>query len=196
MDAVTDPKPTVPVDPPHPPEVTVATHGGIVVPSLSRRLTLSPLNRRRWENFKSHRRGYWSFWIFLVLFVLSLFAEVIANDKPLIVNYDGHYYFPVVFSYPETTFGGEFETAADYRDPFVQKQIAEKEGRIIWPPIRYSYGTHNIDLPTPAPSPPTWMLSRDRSASLWSSARACRAAATSNTTGSAPTTRAATSSRA
>jgi len=66
--------------------------------------------------------------------------------------------FPVFFTYPETAFGGDFETKADYRDPYLQKLIADKGGSMIWPPIRYSYDTHNLDLPTPAPSPPTWML--------------------------------------
>ena len=83
---------------------------------------------------------------------------MIANDRPFLIKYDGHLYFPAFVSYSETTFGGDFETAADYRDPYLQKQIADKGGTIIWPPIRYSYDTHNLDLPTPAPSPPTWML--------------------------------------
>jgi microcin C transport system permease protein len=122
------------------------------------RFALSPLNKRRWENFKTNRRGYWSLWIFLVLFFVTLFAEFIANDKPLYISFSGKSYFPVVFTYPETTFGGDFETAADYRDPYLQKLIADKGGWMIWPPIRYSYSTHNLDLPTPAPSPPTWML--------------------------------------
>ncbi|WP_051660816.1 ABC transporter permease [Bosea sp. 117] len=119
---------------------------------------LSPINARRLANFRHNRRGYWSFWIFLVLFVLSLGAEFIANDKPFLVKYDGGYYWPGLVSYPETTFGGDFETEADYRDPYLQKLITESGGWMIWPPIRYSYDTHNLDLPTPAPSPPTWML--------------------------------------
>ncbi|TAK47491.1 MAG: ABC transporter permease [Xanthobacteraceae bacterium] len=132
----------------------------LVVPAAPPRgrLQLSPLNARRWQNFTANRRGYWSFWIFAVLFVVSLFAEFIANDKPLLVSYDGALYFPVVVDYPETAFGGDFETSADYRDPFLQKLIADKGGSMLWPPIRYSYGTHNLDLPTPAPSKPTWML--------------------------------------
>jgi microcin C transport system permease protein len=129
---------------------------GIVAPA--RRLMVSPLNKRRWANFKTNRRGYWSLWIFLVLFFVTLFAEFIANDKPLYVSYAGKSYFPVIFTYPETTFGGDFETATDYRDPFLQKLIADKGGSMIWPPIRYSYSTHNLDLPTPAPSKPTWLL--------------------------------------
>jgi microcin C transport system permease protein len=125
---------------------------------LPRGLEFSPINIRRWQNFKANKRGYWSFWIFLVLFVVSLVAEFIANDKPLYVRYDGKSYFPVVFTYPETAFGGDFETAADYRDPFLQKLIAEKNGFMVWPVVRYSYNTHNLDLPTPAPSKPTWLL--------------------------------------
>jgi microcin C transport system permease protein len=74
------------------------------------------------------------------------------------VSFEGRFYFPAVIDYPETTFGGDFETAADYRDPYLQKLIADKGGYMLWPPIRYSYNTHNLDLPTPAPSPPTWML--------------------------------------
>ena len=121
-------------------------------------IELSPINVRRWRNFKANRRGYWSLWIFLALFVVTLFAEFIANDKPLYLRYDGKSYFPVFFNYPETTFGGDFETAADYRDSYLQKLIAEKDGFMVWPPIHYSYNTHNLDLPTPAPSKPTWML--------------------------------------
>jgi len=123
-----------------------------------RRFALSPINLRRWRNFKTNRRGYWSLWFFLVLFFVTLFAEFIANDKPLYVSYDGRSYFPVIFNYPETAFGGDFETAADYRDPYLRKLIADKGGSMIWPAIRYSYATHNLDLPTPAPSKPTWLL--------------------------------------
>jgi microcin C transport system permease protein len=139
------------------PDVEPAGPIGLAAPP--RGFEFSPINLRRWYNFKANRRGYWSFWLFLFLFVISLFAEFIANNKPLYISYEGHSYFPVFVNYPETTFGGDFETAADYRDPFVQKLIIEKGGRMIWPPIRYSYGTHNLDLPTPAPSAPTWMLS-------------------------------------
>ncbi|MEM6617415.1 MAG: ABC transporter permease [Pseudomonadota bacterium] len=118
---------------------------------------LSPLNQRRWNNFKANRRGYWSLWIFLVLFVLTLFAELIANDKPFLIRYDGAFYTPIFDVYAETEFGGDFETEADYRDPFVQELILEK-GWMLWPAIRYSYDTINLDLPVPAPAPPTWML--------------------------------------
>jgi microcin C transport system permease protein len=138
------------------PETAAAEKRPSEAPPYSR--WLSPLNVRRLQSFKANRRGYWSFWIFMVLFVASLFAEFIANDRPFYIRYDGKSYFPAIFTYAETTFGGDFETAADYRDPFLQKLIAEKNGYMIWPPIRYSYNTHNLDLPTPAPSKPTWLL--------------------------------------
>ena len=118
-------------------------------------ITLSPLGQRRWDNFKANKRGFHSLWIFLVLLVFSLFADVIANDKPLVVSYDGGTYFPVFTAYPETTFGGEFKTEADYRDPFVAQKIKEK-GWAIWPLIPYSYNTINYNLTVPAPSPPSF----------------------------------------
>ena len=144
------------------PETTAQSPMGLVVPPERHRLAVSPINARRWRSFKANRRGYYSFWIFLVLFVISLFAEFIANDKPFYVRYDGKSYFPVFVNYSETTFGGEFETAADYRDPYLQKLIAEKGGYMLWPPIRYSYNTQNLDLPTPAPSKPTWLLTEQQ----------------------------------
>ena len=143
---------------PEPVETSAVSPLGEAVPPARYPLGLSPLNRRRWQNFKSNRRGYWSLWIFLILFVVSLFAELIANDRPFLIRFDGHLYFPAFVTYPETTFGGDFETAADYRDPYLQKLIADKGGTIVWPLIRYSYDTHNLDLPTPAPSKPTWLL--------------------------------------
>jgi microcin C transport system permease protein len=135
-----------------------AIAAGATVKPARRRFALTPINQRRLANFKANRRGYWSLWIFLVLFIVSLGAEFIANDKPFLVSFEGRFYFPAVVNYPETTFGGDFETAADYRDPYLQKLIADKGGYMLWPPIRYSYDTHNLDLPTPAPSPPTWLL--------------------------------------
>ena len=147
---------------PPPIETTTQTPLGEAVPMTRHRFSPSPLNRRRWQNFKSNRRGYWSLWIFLILFVVSLFAELIANDRPFLIKFDGHLYWPAFVSYSETTFGGDFETAADYRDPYLQKLIADKGGTIVWPLIRYSYDTHNLDLPTPAPSKPTWMLTEDQ----------------------------------
>ena len=116
-------------------------------------LRVTPINRRRWENFKRNRRGFWSAWIFLALFALSLCAEILANDRPILIGFDGGLYAPVLASYPETTFGGDFPTEADYRDPFVQELIEEK-GWILWPPIRFSYSTIDLELDRPAPSPP------------------------------------------
>ncbi|MFG1398925.1 ABC transporter permease [Roseixanthobacter pseudopolyaromaticivorans] len=132
----------------------------------TKRPFFSPLNRRRIANFRANRRGWWSFVLFMILFVLSLFAEFIANDRPIVVRFDGAYYFPVLTAYPETTFGGDFETTADYRDPYLRKLIDEKGGWMIWPPVHFSYSTHNLDLPTPAPSPPTWMLSEEQCKSV------------------------------
>ncbi len=108
-------------------------------------MRITPLTRRRLRNFRANKRGFWSLWIFLALFVLSLFAEFIANNRPLVVSYDGQLYFPVFNSYPETVFGGDFPTEADYRDAFVQKSIAE-HGWVIWPPIPYDYRTINYNL--------------------------------------------------
>ena len=147
---------------PTPPEMVNIGVMGPDVPTWRQRWTLSPLNRRRWTNFKANRRGYWSLLIFSVLFVGSLFAEFIANDKPFYVRFDGHSFFPALVDYPETAFGGDFETAADYRDPYLQKLIADKGGFMLWPPIRFSYNTHNLDLPTPAPSKPTWLLTEEQ----------------------------------
>ena len=132
------------------------------VAAAPKRRWLSPINQRRWQNFKANRRGFVSLWLFLFLFVMSLSAEFIANDKPFVIRLEGKTYFPVFVAYPETAFGGEFETAADYRDPYLRKLIAERGGTVIWPLIRYSYNTHNLDLPTPAPSQPTWMLTEEQ----------------------------------
>jgi microcin C transport system permease protein len=140
------------------PDITAVGVMGLEVPPSRHGLKVSPVNWRRWQNFKANRRGYVAFWIFMVLFVVTLFAEFLANDKPFLIRLEGKSYFPVFATYPETAFGGEFETAADYRDPYLKQLIAEKGGAIYWPPIRYSYDTHNLNLPTPAPSKPTWML--------------------------------------
>ncbi len=119
-----------------------------------RRPFLSPLNQRRWASFKANRRGYWSLWIFLFLFVASLFAEFIANDKPVIASYKGEILFPVLVAYPEEKFGG-FYAVADYRDPVIRDEI-EANGWMIWPPIRYSYRTVNNAVPQAAPAKPSW----------------------------------------
>ena len=125
---------------------------------------ISPLNQRRLHNFRANRRGYYSLWIFLTLFVLSLFAEFIANDKPLVLSFDGNLYYPIFADYAETTFGGDFETEADYRDPFV-KQLIEEKGWMIWPLIPYGNRTVVYDLPVPAPAPPSaqnWLGTDDQ----------------------------------
>ena len=116
--------------------------------------TLSPINQRRLNVFKSNKRAYYSFWIFLILFFTSIFSEFIANDKPLIASYKGEWYFPVLMIYPEIQFGGDFETEADYLDPYVTELI-ETEGWMLWPLIPYSFDTHIKNLKHPAPSPPT-----------------------------------------
>ncbi|MBC8337269.1 MAG: ABC transporter permease [Alphaproteobacteria bacterium] len=127
-------------------------------------IRITPLTQRRLANFRRNRRGVWSLWLFMVLFLGSLFAEGVANDKPLLVRFDGAFYAPVFVDYPETTFGGEFLTEADYRDPFVSDLIKAK-GWMVWPPIRYSYDTINYDLKVPAPAPPSlqnWLGTDDQ----------------------------------
>ena len=128
-------------------------------------MALSPLNQRRFALFKAHKRGWWSLWLFLGLFILSLGAELIANDKPLAVRYDGEWYFPVVKRYAETTFGGEFPLQANYKSPYIQELIAEKDGWMIWPPIPFNYSSINYDLQVPAPAPPSaqnWLGTDDQ----------------------------------
>lgn len=124
----------------------------------------TPLNQRRWINFKKNKRGFYSLIIFTFLFFATLFAEIIANDKPVLVSYDEQLYFPLLKSYPETTFGGDFLTEADYRDEYVAELINEK-GWMLWPLIRYSYDTINYNLPVPAPAPPSeenWLGTDDQ----------------------------------
>jgi microcin C transport system permease protein len=127
-------------------------------------MTITPLIQRRLAKFRANKRGYWSFWVFLALFLISLFAEFIANDRPLLVYYDGSLYVPIVKEYPETAFGGFFPSAANYRDPYLQELIAE-QGWMLWPPIRFSYDTINYNLPVPAPAPPSaanWLGTDDQ----------------------------------
>lgn len=124
----------------------------------------SPLTLRRLDQFKANKRGFYAFWIFLTLFTMALFSNFIANDKPLLLHYKSHFYYPIFVEYPETTFGGDFETEANYRDPFVQELI-KKSGWMVWPLIPYSYNTVNNDLPVPAPSPPSkenWLGTDDQ----------------------------------
>ncbi len=126
-------------------------------------MRLRPHNQRRWQQFKANRRGYTAFCLFLTLFVLVLMAEFIANDKPLLVHYENHFYTPVLFDYPETTFGGDLPIRADFREQFIQDNIHQK-GWMLWPPIRYYHDTINYDLPAPAPpSTENWLGTDDQS---------------------------------
>jgi microcin C transport system permease protein len=120
------------------------------------RAWLSPLSRRRLAVFRAHRRGYISLGIFSVLFIVCLFAEFIANDRPLLVRFDGHWYFPVLYDYSEDNFGSNFmPTVADYTEPEVQAAIRQ-HGWMLWPAIPYRYNSIVKGLPRPAPSPPSW----------------------------------------
>ncbi len=148
MDAETTPK-------------IMPTTGG--TPMHVGRFHLTPVNQRRWDSFKANQRGFWSFWIFLVLFVLSLFADFLSNDKPILVRYKGELLVPVLVDYPESKFGG-FLAVTDYKDPVILDEIAAN-GWMIWPPIRYSYDTVNKDYPRRKatdglclgyPAPPPW----------------------------------------
>jgi microcin C transport system permease protein len=115
-------------------------------------------------NFRSNRRGFWSLWIFLGLFTITLFAEFVANDKPLLVRYDSKFYFPIFYEYPETVFGGFLPTEADYRDPEVAELIRAK-GWMVFTIVPYSYDTINYNLPVPAPAPPSrdnWLGTDDQ----------------------------------
>ena len=125
---------------------------------------MSPLTRRRLAAFRANGRGFWSLWIFLALFGVSLCADLIANDRPLVIRYDGAWYLPLLHDYAETDFGGDFPTDADYRDPHVQGLIRAK-GWMVWPPIPFSYRTINYALGRPAPAPPSsanWLGTDDQ----------------------------------
>ncbi|WP_307743352.1 microcin C ABC transporter permease [Pantoea anthophila] len=117
-------------------------------------MPLSPLTQQRWQRFRHNRRGYWSLWIFLVLFLLSLGAELIANEKPLLVHYQQRWMLPLLFDYSETDYGGVLQTAADYQDPWLQQRIA-RQGWALWAPIRFSDSTLNFATQVPFPSPPS-----------------------------------------
>ena len=116
-------------------------------------MEISPLAKRRLDSFRAQKRGYWSMWIFLVLFGISLFSEFVANDKPFLISYKSELYYPILNAYSETQFGGEFDTEADYNDPYVQELI-ESHGWMLWPIIRYNHRTIAWDLGAPAPSSP------------------------------------------
>lgn len=128
-------------------------------------MAISPVMQRRWLRFKGNGRAYSSLWIFGALFLLSLFAELIANDRPLLVTTDDGIFLPLFHEYTETDFGGDFEALVDYRDPYIQELIEDNEGKMYWPIIRFSYDTINYDLDQPAPSPPTaenWLGTDDQ----------------------------------
>lgn len=141
MDAAANPAVATPVKPP-------------------RKGLLSPTNIRRWKNFRANGRGYWSLWLFLLLFGLSLFAEFLANDRPIIASYKGEILFPVLIDYPEEKFGG-FLAETDYRSSVISDEI-NANGWMIWPPIRYSYRSVNSNIPHSAPTPPFWLITEER----------------------------------
>ena len=143
---------------------TQTTDGFVVDDMKMPRWQMSPLTKRRWANFKAKKRGYWSLWIVVIMMLISFFAEFIANDKPLILKYEGEFYFPVLVSYPETKFGGVFETEAVYRSQAVKDLIEEGGGWMVMPLIPFSYDT--IDLNTEgavpeAPSARHWLGTDD-----------------------------------
>ncbi|ARO22041.1 ABC transporter permease [Rhizobium sp. S9] len=140
MDAAANPATATPVKPP-------------------RKGLLSPTNIRRWKNFRANGRGYWSLWLFLLLFVLSLFAEFLANDRPIIASYKGEILFPVLIDYPEEKFGG-FLAETDYRSSVISDEI-NANGWMIWPPIRYSYRSVNSNIPHSAPTAPFWLMTKE-----------------------------------
>lgn len=125
----------------------------------TKRMWLSPLNQRRWRNFKANKRGYRSLWIFAILMLAALCAEFIANDRPILVSYKGELLVPVFVNYPEEKFGG-FYAITDYRDPIIQDEI-NAHGWALWPPVRYSYRTVNNDIPQAAPTKPSWLYSKE-----------------------------------
>ena len=144
-------------------EAAVDTPVGSLQPVILHRFRLSPLNKRRWESFKANRRGYWSLWVFLAMFLISLFAEFIANDKPVYIHVNGKSFFPAVMTYPDTAFGDPkdpnlFGTAADYRDDYLMGLITKAHGTVVWPLVRFSYNTQVSKPPSPFPSKPTWLL--------------------------------------
>ena len=147
-----------------PPEMAVSPMG-LAAPPTRRAIALSPLNKRRWENFKANRRGYCALWLFMTMFIVSLFAEFICNDKPIFIHVNGKFFFPAVITYPDTAFAkihdpNLFGTAADFRDEYLMGLIEKEGGTIVWPPIRFSYNTQVSKPPSPFPSKPTWLLTQ------------------------------------
>ena len=138
-----------------PPEIPQV---GPLMPLATERRRLTPINRRRLTIFYRHKRGFWSLCVFMVVFVIALFAEFIANDRPILASYKGEILFPIFKDYPDEKFGG-FTAYADYRYKDTADEI-NAHGWMLWPPIRFSYRTVNYASATPAPTPPTWMLSK------------------------------------
>ena len=129
-----------------------------------RHFKVSPLTQRRWANFKANKRGYWSLWLIGGLVFVSLFAELIANDKPILMGYQGKLYVPFMFEYPETKFGGVFETEAHYASPVVQDMVHRGDGWMLWPPIRFSHDTidrHTVGTVPAAPNARHWLGTDD-----------------------------------
>lgn len=118
-------------------------------------MKLQSPSRRAWQRFKTNRRGYWSLWVFALLFVVSLCAEVLSNDKPLVVNYQGQFYFPILKIYPETIFGGDFATEADYNDPYIVGRITQGANWAVYPPNRHSFNSINYFAESPNPAAPS-----------------------------------------
>ena len=140
----------------------------IEAPSAPRPLSDSP-GRRAWQRFKRNKLGFYSLILFCIMVVLSLCAEVVSNDKPLVVHYDGQTYFPLLKNYPETVFGGDFETQADYLDPFIQEQLRQAGNWTLFPPNPYGAGTINYFAQAPNPAPPSaanWLGTDDRGRDL------------------------------
>lgn len=131
-------------------------------PRAPSRFSLSPLNQRRWQNFKANKRGYWSLWVFMILFVLSLFAEFIANDRPILIWFKGEIHSPIFSDYPEEKWLGDdgFLPVTDYKIPEIEEAF-EENGWAIWPPIRYSFRSINNEVPEPAPSAPSWLYNAE-----------------------------------
>src|SRR5258707_10269294 len=138
---------------------------GLAAPPTRRAIALSPLNKRRWENFKANRRGYCALWLFMTMFIVSLFAEFICNAKPIYIHVTGKFFYPAVITYPDTAFArfpdpNLFGTAADFRDEYLMGLVEKEGGTIVWPPIRFSYNTQVSKPPSPFPSKPTWLLTQ------------------------------------
>ncbi len=115
---------------------------------------MNTIGKRRWNSFKSNKKAYYSLWIFAIIFGISLLANVLINDRPLIVYYKGGFYFPIVKDYPESVFGGNLASYTDYKDPYIEKSI-DDNGFMLMPLVEFSYNTINYDLPKGAPSAPT-----------------------------------------